>query len=236
MSVCTAATLLALGLTAAAYRAPPTATAPGDGAALRFGLPPREAVQVSLVGMAWAAFNASLILLVSFAPDALLARGWAAADARSAASLTMWAAMVSLPLGGRLMERFGHVTLGITVFLLLAACFAVLLFLGRAPAVSFVLFGLAAGVPGGALVALSSEAVSPGNRGPGLGLYYTWYYAGMTAAPALAGGLRDASQHAGAPLILAAALMVATVAAVLSLRVLQARWPIRVTAERPDEG
>ena len=79
------------------------------------------------------------------------------------------------------------------------------------------------------MVALSSEAVSPGNRGPGLGLYYTWYYAGMTAAPAVAGWLRDTVQHAGAPVLFAAALMVTTVAAVLLLRLLQARWPIQRT-------
>jgi fermentation-respiration switch protein FrsA (DUF1100 family) len=77
----------------------------------------------------------------------------------------------------------------------------------------------------------TSEAVSTGNRGPGLGVHYTWYYAGMTVAPAAAGWLRDTVQHAGAPVLLAGALMVATVFAVLLLRLLQARWPIqRVTA------
>ena len=84
----------------------------------------------------------------------------------------------------------------------------------------------AAGVPAGALIALTSEAVSPANRGPGLGVYYTWYYAGMAVAPAMAGWLRDTLQDAGAPLVLAGALMVVTVSMVLMLRLLQARWPI----------
>jgi MFS family permease len=226
MLVCTAATVAALALTALAYRAPPAAAGPRDTGPLRFGLPAREAVHISIAGIAWATFNASLVLLVSFAPDSLVAQGWTPSDARSAASLMMWATLVSLPLGGRLMEKFGHVTLGIAVFLLLAAGLAGLLFLGWAPAATFILFGLAAGVPGGALVAMTSEAVSARNRGPGLGVYYTWYYAGMTVAPAAAGWLRDSFQHAGAPVLLAAALMVATVAAVLLLRLLQARWPI----------
>lgn len=227
MLVCTAAALGALVLTAGAYRGPPAPAGPRDSGPLRFGLPAREAVHISIVGIGWAAFNASLVLLVSFAPDSLVAQGWTHADARSAASLMMWATMISLPLGGRLMEKFGYVTVAIAVFLLMAAGFAYLLFLGWAPAATFVLFGLAAGVPGGALVALTSEAVSPGHRGPGLGVHYTWYYAGMTVAPAAAGWLRDTAQHAGAPVLLAAALMVATVSAVLLLRLLQARWPIQ---------
>ena len=86
-----------------------------------------------------------------------------------------------------------------------------------------VLFGLAAGVPGGALLALTSQATTPANRGTGLGVFYTCYYAGMTVAPAVAGWLRDTLQQAGAPVLFAGALMVATVFTVLLLRLLQAR-------------
>ena len=51
----------------------------------------------------------------------------------------------------------------------------------------------------------------------------------MTVAPAVAGWLRDTLQQAGAPVLFAGALMVATVFTVLLLRQLQARWPIPVT-------
>jgi predicted MFS family arabinose efflux permease len=233
MMACTAVTLAALVLTAGAYRAPTGQSAPRNTGPLRFSLPPREAVHISIVGIAWATYNASLILLVSFGPDSLVAKGWTDVDARSAASLMMWATMLSLPLGGRLMEKFGYVTTAIAVFLLLAAGFAYLLFLGWAPAAMFVLFGLAAGIPGGALMALTSEAVSTGNRGPGLGVHFTWYYAGMTVAPAAAGWLRDTVQHAGAPVIFAGALTLATVLTVLLLRLLQARWPIQRSTVQP---
>ena len=169
-------------------------------------------------------------LLTTFTPDALVAKGWAAADARSTASLMMRATLVSLPLGGRLVEKSGYVTPGIAGFRLLAACSAWAIFIGRAPAAMLLLFGLAAGVPGGALLALTSQATTPANRGPGLGVFYTWYYAGMTIAPAVAGWLRDTLQQAGAPVLFAGALMVATVFIVLLLRLLQARWPIPVTS------
>lgn len=234
MAASTAAALLALLLTAGAYRAPPGNAAAGDAGPLRIGVPGREAVHISIVGIGWAAFNASLIVLVSFAPDALVAKGWAAADARSAASLMMWATLVSLPLGGRLMEKFGYVTPGIAGFLLLAASCACVIFKGWAPAAMFVLFGLAAGVPGGALLALTSQATTPDNRGPGLGVFYTWYYAGMTIGPAVAGWLRDTLQEPGAPVLFAGALMVATVFTVLLLRLLQARWPIPSPSPSPQ--
>jgi MFS family permease len=235
LAVCTVVSLSALVLTAVAYRAPPVNSDARSGSSgpLRFGLPAREAVHTSVAGVSWASFNASIILLVSFGPDSLVARGWALEDSRFAASLMMWATMISLPLGGRLMERFGHVTVGIAVCLLIAAGATYFLFMGQAPAAMFVLFGLAAGVPGGALLALSSEAVSPANRGPGLGIFYTWYYLGMTLAPVGAGWLRDTVQHAGAPVLFAGGLLVAAVSSVLLQRCLQAFWPLQgVTAAR----
>ena len=234
MAASTAAALLALLLTAGAYRAPPGNVTASTAGPLRFGLPGREAVHISIVGIGWAAFNASVIVLVSFAPDALVAKGWAAAEARSAASLMMWATLVSLPLGGRLMEKFGYVTPGIAGFLFLAAGCTGLIFMGWAPAAMFLLFGLAAGVPGGALMALTTQATTPANRGPGLGVFYTWYYAGMTIAPAIAGWLRDTLDQAGAPVLFAGALLVATVIMVLLLRLLQARWPIPSASPSPS--
>lgn len=234
MAASTAAALLALLLTAGAYRAPPSNVTASAAGPLRFALSGRESVHISVVGIGWAAFNASVIVLVSFAPDALVAKGWAAAEARSAASLMMWASLVSLPLGGRLMEKFGYVTPGIAGFLLAAAGCAGAIFVGWAPAAMFLLFGLAAGVPGGALMALTSQATTPANRGPGLGVFYTWYYAGMTIAPAIAGWLRDTLDQAGAPVLFAGALMVATVTTVLLLRLLQARWPIPSASPSPS--
>ena len=229
MLACAVAALLALTVTASAYRAP---AAPGAAVAesLRFGVPLREAVHISLVGICWACYNATIIVLPSFGPDALTARGWTITTAQSATSLMLWAMLVSLPLGGRLMEKFGYITLAITVFLSLATASIVLLFFGVIPAAMFVLFGLTAGVPGGALMALTGEALSPANRGPGLGIFYTWYYAGVAIAPAAAGWLRDATGNPGMPLLLAGAFMVATVSCVLLLRILQARWPISKAA------
>ena len=220
-----AAALAGLLLTAWLYRDAPNA-AGNDGQHLRYGLPKRQFVHTGVVGIAWTLFNASFIIVISFAPDILIEDVYRPTDARSAASLFMWVTLISLPFGGRLIEVLGHVTLSITVSLLLAAGAIVAIAHGLAPELSFVLLGLFAGIPGGALMALSAEAVSADNRGPGLGIFYTWYYAGMTIAPALAGWSRDFSGNAAAPVLLAAAMMVLVVLSVALLRLLQAVWPI----------
>jgi MFS family permease len=231
MVACAGTALAALVLIASAYRAPPRQANTAGAGSLRFGVPKREAVLLSIVGICWAIYNATWILLASFGPDALVAQGWTVTAAKSATSLMMWASLLSLPLGGRLMETFGYVTPALSLFLLLAAGITVLLFFGIAPPAMYVSFGLAAGIPGGALLALSSEAVTPANRGPGLGIFFTWYYGGMTVAPIAAGWLRDVWGDAGAPLLLSSALLVVTVLGVLLVRLLQVRWPIARTAE-----
>ena len=93
---------------------------------------------------------------------------------------------------------------------------------GIAPEVLCVAFGVIAGIPAGALMALSAQALSADNRGPGLGIFYTWYYAGMTVGPVLAGWTRDVSGSAAAPVILGAALLGGVILSVGVLRLLQA--------------
>jgi len=225
MYVTALAALGSLVLTALFYRAPPT---PLDLPAvpLRYGLPVREFVQMSLAGVTWALYNAVLILVISFGPDALVAAGYARGSAQSVSSLFMWTAMISVPVGGRLLQSVKRVTPAIVVLLLASAAVLVVIAGGRWPEVSMIALGIVAGVPAGAIMALSAEAVSRENRGPGLGIYYTWYYLGMTLVPGIAGALRDASGSAKAPVLLAALLMVIVVACILLLRVLQVRWPI----------
>lgn len=219
--------LIALMLTAFLYREAPRAKAPSDQPS-RYGLPQRQLVHMSIVGLAWTLFNASFIIVVSFAPDVLIAHGYEPAAAVSTTSLYMWAAMVSIPLGGRLLEVYGHITLSIIVTLTLGAIATVLIAQGVLPTASFIALGIFVGIPAGALMALSAQAVSPANRGPGLGILYTWYYLGMAVSPALAGWTRDVTAWPGAPIILAAALLLAVIALVQILRFLQTIWPIEV--------
>lgn len=225
MYVTAFAALASLLLTVLFYRVPPT---PLDVPAqpLRYGLPSRQFVQMSVTGVTWAMYNAVLILVISFGPDALVAAGYARGPAQSITSLFMWTAMISVPVGGRLLQSVKRVTPALVALLLGSAATLVVIAGGTWPEASLIVLGIIAGIPAGALIALSAEAVSPENRGPGLGIFYTWYYLGMTIIPALAGALRDATGSAKSPLLLSALLMVAVMGCVLVLRVLQVRWPI----------
>jgi MFS family permease len=225
MYVTALAALASLLLTALFYRAPPVPLDLGD-APLRYGLPLRQFVQVSVVAVAWALYNAVLILVISFGPDALVAAGYARGPAQSVTSLFMWTAMISVPVGGRLLQSVKRVTPALVALLLGSSATLVVIAGGTWPQASLIVLGIIGGIPAGALLALSAEAVSRENRGPGLGIYFTWYYLGMTLVPGIAGALRDASGSAKSPLLLAALLMAVVVACVLVLRVLQARWPI----------
>lgn len=220
--------LVCLVLTLLFYREAPV-RASDNKTPLRFGLPRRQFVHMGVVGITWTLFNAGLILLISFSPDALVEHGYDEASARTAASLFLWVSLLSLPLGGRLVEMLGRVTLSIVICHFIAALAMLAISQGLAPELSFVIAGIFLGIPGGALMALSAEAVQPENRGPGLGVFFTWYYVGMTLAPALAGWIRDVSGSAASPIILAASMVAVGVLFVGVLRLMQRCWPIEST-------
>jgi MFS family permease len=223
------AALAALVLTAMFYRAPPSSLT-SSSEQLRFGLPSRQLVHVSIVGLGWTLYNAVLIAVVSFAPDALVSAGYAHGAAHSMASLFMWTMLISLPLGGRLLGSIGVITPAIVVSLLAASASILALSYAIMPVAMFILLGILAGIPAGALMSLSAEAVSRENRGPGLGIFYTWYYVGMTVSPVVAGWLRDWTGSVKAPVIYAALMMIGVVLCVGVLRMLQATWPIHAQA------
>lgn len=220
--------LVAFLLTATLYRDPPH-IAHGTGQPLRFGLPRRQLVHISIVGLGWALFNVSLIILVSFGPDVVIGLGYEPGAARTIISLATWSMLISTPFGGRLMEMLGWITLPTVICLILSAVLTVALVQGLSPVVVTIALGAIFGFPAGALMSLTAQALSPDNRGPGLGIFYTWYFVGMTAGPAFAGWMRDVS-GVTAPLITGAVMLIVVVVCVATLRALQRMWPIEKTA------
>ena len=223
--------LVALMLTAAIYRDPPGLERASD-QVLRIGLPPRQMIHTSVVAIGWTLYNASLIIFVSFVPDALVAHGYEAGAARATTSLATWAMLISVPFGGRMLEVFGWITVSIVVTLSAAIVVMIAVSQGVAPEILSSSYGVILGIPAGALMALSAQAITSGNRGPGLGIFYTWYYVGMTVAPVLAGWVRDVSGSAAAPVVLGAVLLAGTILSVAILRLLQMTWPIEAESLR----
>jgi predicted MFS family arabinose efflux permease len=215
-----AAAAAVLALIALIYRAP-TAPAPSDGKG-RPRLSPAEIGLVSLAGGVWMLFNVGYILVVSFAPALLTSRGLSAQEAGLVTSLVSWTVIVTIPLGGVLIDRIGHASaLMIASFILLGLGTALV---SAAPSLSLMIFvGAVTGLPCGAMMVLPGEVLRPQTRSAGMGVFYTWYYAGMALLVPAAGILRDASGAVGAPLWFAGALMLAAMAVLLLFRLLQRR-------------
>ena len=51
---------------------------------------------------------------------------------------------------------------------------------------------------------MPSRIARPGNRGPVIGVFFAWFYAGTFIGPVIAGFSRDLTNSAAAPLIVGA--------------------------------
>lgn len=214
---------LLLVLVAGVYRSPPAAPAVAS-AAPRFGLSAREFRLASLAGCVWMLFNLGVIIVVSFAPALLVGRGMSAGEAGFATSLLAWAAIATIAPGGMIVDRIGHAraitSVGVAVLGLL------IMAVPAAPSLmTLAAIGVAGGLPGGPLLALPSTVLRAQSRGPGMGVFLTWYYVGMAVLTPVAGLARDLTGRPGAPLIFAGALELLAVAVLGLFFVLAARHP-----------
>ena len=231
MVVTSALSALAFALVWLTYSEPEGAS-PG-GARTRFlrGLSVREALLVSVVGVIWMLFNVGFILVVSFTPTFLSETGSSVASSGFVTSLAMWITILALPLGGLLVERLQRDTLIMVIsFLTMGAAIAVLPFVSILAMV--VVVGISAGPPGGALMALATKVLRPENRGAGMGIYFTWYYVGMSALPFVAGFIRDASGRPEGPFLFGGALFALCALILVVFHLSDRRDLIRRSADR----
>ncbi len=207
-----AASLATCVLIALVYRRPHAIT--GDTQVKRAKFTARDFSVATWSGQVWGLFNVGYIIVVSFMPALMLADGVPPATAGLVTSLATWILIVTVPLGGLLIERIGH---SVAVMLL---CFAAMALAMAATAVVpaalaiVIIVGIFAGPPAGAIMALPAGALGAAVRSTGMGVYFTWYYAAMAVLPPFAGWLGDSTGAASAPLVFGAVVMVA---AMLSL-------------------
>jgi MFS family permease len=88
------------------------------------------------------------------------------------------------------------------------------------------LFGLVGMAPAGVIMALAGQAVAPERRAFGMGVFFTVYYAIMTASPPFAGWLFDRTGTPDGAILFGAALF----ALVLPVAVLFAMLKINTIA------
>ena len=228
MVVAAVSAALGLIIMAVVFREAPVRAAPGARAA-----PDRRDLGLAITsGVAWGAFNASLVGIIAFGPAMLVARGLSLGQAGFEISLAIWVTIVSVPLGGVLSDRVGRPDV-FSIGGALAAG-ALLLALPMMPwaALGLVLVGMLIGGPPGPLTSMLPRALAPERLATGLGVSYTAYYVVMAAAQPLAGWLRDLTGDPATPIRFAAAAMAATIAGVVAFRVIEHRADVTTTAPR----
>ena len=228
MVVAAVSAALGLIIMAVVFREAPVRAAPGARAA-----PDRRDLGLAITsGVAWGAFNASLVGVIAFGPAMLVARGLSLGQAGFEISLAIWVTIVSVPLGGVLSDRVGRPDV-FSIGGALAAG-ALLLALPMMPwaALGLVLVGMLIGGPPGPLTSMLPRALAPERLATGLGVSYTAYYVVMAAAQPLAGWLRDLTGDPATPIRFAAAAMAATIAGVVAFRVIEHRADVTTTAPR----
>ena len=200
---------LALVLVGAVYRPPPrSAASPTAATVPPFALPPSaEMVPTAIAGLIWGCFNLGLIIFFSFAPSLLVERGMTPLAAASLTSTALWITMISVPLGGYLVERSGRPDAAIVVFCCVAGLALAALSRGTLPALLCAIIGVSIGPPAGALMALPARVLSAANRAMGLGVFYTVHYAVVAFGPGLAGLARDFSGTAAAAIVFGAVFL-----------------------------
>ncbi len=212
MLIAAAAAAGGLILLAAVYRHPPGVSEwEGSRASLRLDLPGRAWALALSAGVCWAALNASFIVVASFGPALLVARGASVAEAGSQVSLGIWVSLLSIPLGGFLADRLRRPNLVISAGALAAAVCIALLPMTAHPVLWFVLAATVLGLAPGPIMALLPQVLRPEHLATGLGAFYTIFYLGIALAQPLAGVTRDISGDAAMPIFFAAALMASTV-------------------------
>jgi len=206
MHLTAAISLLSLVVIAALYHEPKYTEREENGQPVKQGVSRSEAWLVVLAGLIWSLFNVGFVILPSFAPEFLISSGYSASIANSLVSTVTWIVIPSLMVGGYLAERIGHAnTTLITCFSSIGAAL-ILLTLFPYPLTIFIALGLLFGPPAGIIMALPNEVLRAENRGPGMGIFYTSYYAGTATLPILAGFLQDITENPGIPLIFGGAL------------------------------
>lgn len=215
--------LIAAGMIALLYRHPPEPAA-ADPVGLRTSLTSSEWMLIIAAGSIWGLFNSGYIVLVSFAPELFVARGFTPARAASIVSVLGWALIVMVPLFGSLAQRWRRPNLQMTLGFVAIASATALLPFTSAPVAAFLFLALIYGMPAGLIMTLPPQAVVPHRRALGMGAFYALYYAFVAILPSVAGRVRDISGTPAAPSLFAAATVLLSVLMLALFRVVQ-RWP-----------
>ncbi len=206
------------------YRAPADRPANGKGGSIR--LLPREWGLIICAGVAWGVFNAGYVVYLSFGPKMLETQGMGTLSAASVISVGSWVMILSGAICGQIADRFGRREIILAVCMTAAVLALMMLQMPGAGLPASLIFGLLGMAPAGVIMALAGQAVAPARRAFGMGVFFTIYFAAMTAAPTIAGWLLDRSGSVDAPILFGMALFAVVLPAALVFRMIKTKAPI----------
>ena len=177
-------------------------------------------------GTAWGTFNAGYVIYLSFAPNMLVSLGYPALGAASVVSVGSWLMILSGTLCGMIADRFGRRDTILIVCMTSAILALVLISLPGAGLPASLLFGLLGMAPAGVIIALAGQAVRPERRAFGMGVFFTVYYAFMTAGPMVGGAIFDMRGRPEDALVLGMTLFATVVPAALAYRYFKSPKPV----------
>lgn len=177
----------------------------------------REVRLVILAGLVWVFYNAGFANYLAFMPSLMAARHVVGAVAASVVPFATWPNLAFVLMGAAIAHRFGNtpVFLAGTLCTLAAILWAVA---GGPLFATALLFGTLGAMHGGIIVATGTLATRPENRGVGMAIFYTVYYAGGFVFPAICGHAADLAGGPQGAFIAAAALSVLAIPAWLLIR------------------
>ena len=214
---------VAMVCVAAVYRRPDMLSSNAANPALSGWLSQRELALACLAGTIWALYNVAYIIVVSFSPLLLAKQGFNAANASVVVSFATWPLIATVLVGGLIADRTrrGHeimvgcfVAMAVSMPLMLAA---------PSPLIVLAIIGALTGPAAGIIMALPTRTLSLQSRHAGMGIFYTFYYAGMALLPSVAGWFRDISGIDSAPLLFGSSLLFVAAACAMLFRRLEGK-------------
>ncbi len=210
----TAATsAIALIAIAGLYRPPDTPVeVPRDEAPAQqvsSGLSGREIWLICIAGCAWMLINGAYLVMLSFGPVLLIEQGVSITESGQVVSLMSWVFFFALPLGGYVATRYKIPDAILVSGVIVCVVIGVLIPYTSIPVITFTLYGIAYAIAVPVVSSLPALVLQPENRGPGIGIFQVWYFAGSAFMPIAAGFIRDWTGGATAPMLFATGMMFA---------------------------
>jgi predicted MFS family arabinose efflux permease len=157
----------------------------------RFSLPSgQEALLLLIAGGTWTAYTAGYAAYASYVPSLLAQRGQGLALTGLVMTIATWGNVPATLFGGGLAARYG----ALRIFLIGTAALVVGM-AGTALTGGVIGWAILVGIVGsihpGVIMAVGTLSARPENRAVGMGIFYSLYYLGGSAAPALCGRAAD---------------------------------------------